>query len=118
MKRCLGPFLLLCCGMLPLGSGLSCYSCSENTGVCKNVSECVGQDSCLSLKIEGGKSIHQCIMDSECSFKSLAQQFPQVSKFTFECCNRNLCNSGHSFTTATATVTVVGLLLSVGWSWI
>ncbi|XP_026221020.1 CD59 glycoprotein-like [Anabas testudineus] len=118
MKRCLGPFLLLCCGMLPLGSGLSCYKCSDYTGVCENVHECTYQDSCISLSEKGGKTIRQCIRYTDCNYARLAQMFPAISDFTFRCCNSNLCNSGNTLPTATATVTVVGLLLSVGWSWI
>ncbi|KAK2880645.1 CD59 glycoprotein [Channa argus] len=117
MKRGLGLFLLLCCGMLHLGRGLSCYKCSDYTGRCENVHECTYEDSCISLSEKGGKTIRQCIRYTDCHYSRLSQMFPAVSDFTFRCCSNNLCNSSNAITMATPLATLVGMLLSV-WCWI
>ncbi|XP_037833977.1 CD59 glycoprotein isoform X2 [Kryptolebias marmoratus] len=67
MKFCLSLVLLLCSGMLRVGSGLRCYRCSDYTGRCENVQECTFEDSCISLseravsvsRWEDDPSVHQ-----------------------------------------------------------
>ncbi|KAK2842886.1 hypothetical protein Q5P01_013086 [Channa striata] len=119
MKCGLGLFLLLCCGTLHLGRGLTCYKCSDYSGRCENVHECTYEDSCISLSEKGGKTIRQCIRYTDCNYSRLSQMFPAVSDFTFRCCSSNLCNSSNAVTLATTLpiLTLVGLLLSV-WCWI
>ncbi|XP_029909364.1 CD59 glycoprotein [Myripristis murdjan] len=115
MKRSLGLCLLVCFGMLDLGSGLRCYKCSDYTGRCQNVQECTYEDSCISLSERGGKTIRQCIRYTDCDNSRLTQMFPAISGFTYRCCSSNLCNSGNAVTTATPLLAVVGSLLSVWW---
>ncbi|XP_029008649.1 CD59 glycoprotein [Betta splendens] len=116
MKHCLGLFLLVCCGLLRLGSGLSCYKCADYTGVCENVQPCTDEDACISLSERDGKTVRQCIRYTDCNFSRLAQMFPSFAQFTYRCCTTNLCNSGHAVAKATPPLTLVGLLLCV-WSW-
>ncbi|XP_049429587.1 CD59 glycoprotein [Epinephelus fuscoguttatus] len=122
MKRCLGLFLLVCCGMLSVGSGLRCYKCADYTGRCQNVQECTYEDSCISLSERGGKTIRQCIRYTDCDNSRLSQMFPAISGFTYRCCSSNLCNSGSTVTTATPALALglalAGSLLSVWWCWI
>lgn len=117
MKRRLGPvlLLLLCSGMLQLGSGLRCYKCADYTGRCQNVQECTYEDSCISLSERGGKTIRQCIRYTDCDNSRLMQMFPAISGFTYRCCSSNLCNSGATVTTATSVLALAGSLLSVWW---
>ncbi|XP_045894199.1 CD59 glycoprotein-like isoform X2 [Micropterus dolomieu] len=117
MKRRLGLFLLVCFGMLHVGSGLRCYKCSDYTGRCENVQECTDEDSCISLSERGGKTIRQCIRYTYCDNSRLSQMFPAISGFTYRCCSSNLCNSGNAVTTATPVLALAGSLLSVWWCW-
>ncbi|XP_078112444.1 CD59 glycoprotein-like [Sander vitreus] len=118
MHRCLGFFLLLFCGTLQMGSGLSCYKCTGYTGLCENVQDCTYEDSCISLSEKGGKTIRQCIRYTECNTGRLSQLFPSISGFTYRCCNSNLCNSGNGVTTATPALALAASVLSAWWSWI
>ncbi|XP_038561596.1 CD59 glycoprotein isoform X2 [Micropterus salmoides] len=118
MKRRLGLFLLVCFGMLHVGSGLRCYKCSDYTGRCENVQECTDEDSCISLSERGGKTIRQCIRYTYCDNSRLSQMFPAISGFTYRCCSSNLCNSGNAVTTATPVLALAGSLLSVWWCWV
>ncbi|XP_035521351.1 CD59 glycoprotein [Morone saxatilis] len=118
MKRCLGLFLLLCFGMLHLGSGLRCYKCADYTGQCQNVQECTFEDSCISLSERGGKTIRQCIRYTDCDNSRLSQMFPSIASFTYRCCSSNLCNSGNAVTTATPVLAAAASLLSVWWCWV
>ncbi|KAM7002249.1 CD59 glycoprotein [Tautogolabrus adspersus] len=116
MSRCLW-FLLLCSGMLHVGSALSCYKCSDYTGRCQTVQECTYEDSCISLSERGGKTIRQCIRYTDCDNSRLTQMFPAISGFTYRCCSSNLCNSSNAVTTATSMLALVGSLLSSWWCW-
>ncbi|KAF7224934.1 CD59 glycoprotein-like [Nothobranchius furzeri] len=119
MKHCLVLVLvlLLCSGMLPEGSGLRCYKCSDYTGRCENVQECTYEDSCISLHERGGKTVRQCTRYTDCDISRLTQMFPSISSFTYRCCNSNLCNSGSGVAVATPVVALMGSLLSACWSW-
>ncbi|XP_054476621.1 CD59 glycoprotein [Anoplopoma fimbria] len=122
MKRCLGLFLLLCCGMIHLGSGLRCYKCSDYTGRCQNVQECTYEDSCISLSERGGKTIRQCIRYTDCDNSRLSQMFPAVSGFTYRCCSSNLCNTAAAVAAAppllALALSLTGTLLSLWWFWV
>ncbi|XP_073328715.1 CD59 glycoprotein [Pagrus major] len=118
MKRRLGLFLLVCFGMLHLGSGLRCYKCSDYTGRCQNVQECTYEDSCISLSERGGKTIRQCIRYTDCDNSRLTQMFPAISGFTYRCCSSNLCNSSKAVALATPVLALAGTVLSVWWCWV
>ncbi|XP_008410886.1 CD59 glycoprotein-like [Poecilia reticulata] len=117
MKRCLGLVLLLWSGMLHVGSGLRCYRCADYTGRCENVQECTFEDSCISLSDQGGKTIRQCIRYTECDVSRLTQMFPSISRFTYRCCNSNLCNSGSTAPAAGPVLVLLWSLLSLWWFW-
>ncbi|XP_035533869.1 CD59 glycoprotein isoform X2 [Morone saxatilis] len=113
MKRSLGICLVICSALIGLGSALQCYSCQGPTK-CTTQQQCgSGEDTCLKLIDTGGKTYRQCLKYSECNFNSLSGKFPQVSKFTFDCCNSDLCNSAPSSTASS----VIGLLASVAVMW-
>ncbi|XP_043981881.1 CD59 glycoprotein [Gambusia affinis] len=118
MKRCLGLVLLLWSGMLHVGSGLRCYRCADYTGRCENVQECTFEDSCISLSDQGGKTIRQCIRYTECDVSRLTQMFPSISRFTYRCCNSNLCNSGSMAPAAGPVLVLLWSLLSLWWFWL
>ncbi|KAI3370955.1 hypothetical protein L3Q82_023509 [Scortum barcoo] len=102
------------------GSGLRCYKCSDYTGQCQNVQECTNEDACISLSESGGKTIRQCIKNSECNLSYLPNMFPSLGKFNYNCCTSNLCNAGNTgnaVTMATPILALVASLLSVWWCW-
>ncbi|XP_034540692.1 CD59 glycoprotein [Notolabrus celidotus] len=113
MTRCL--WVLLCAGILHVGSGLRCYKCADYTGRCENVQECTYEDSCISLSERGGKTIRQCIRYTDCDNSRLSQMFPAISGFTYRCCSSNLCNSSNAVSAAASMLALVGSLLSSWW---
>uniref|UniRef100_A0A3Q0SWK8 CD59 molecule (CD59 blood group) b n=1 Tax=Amphilophus citrinellus TaxID=61819 RepID=A0A3Q0SWK8_AMPCI len=109
--------LLICFGMLHVGSGLRCYKCQDYTGRCQDVAECTNEDACISLSEKGGKTIRQCIRYTDCDNSRLSLMFPSISSFTYRCCSSNLCNSGTASTTVKPLLALVGSLLSLWWGW-
>lgn len=117
MTRCLRLFLLLCLGILPLGSGLRCYKCADYTGRCETVQDCTSEDACISLSERGGKTIRRCIRYTDCDNSRLAQMFPSLETFSYRCCSSNLCNGGSAVAVVTPAVALASSLLSVWWCW-
>ncbi|XP_030601630.1 CD59 glycoprotein [Archocentrus centrarchus] len=113
MKRSLGICLVICSTLIGLGSAIRCYSCKDYTASCTKQRDCSYDDACLTLSERGGMTYRQCLKYSDCEYGRLAQMFPQVSSFTFKCCNSDLCNSAPS----SATSSVIGLLASVAVMW-
>ncbi|RVE75553.1 hypothetical protein OJAV_G00017930 [Oryzias javanicus] len=113
MKRTLGLCLLICSTLLGRGSAIRCFSCKDYTASCSKQRDCSYDDACLTLNERGGMTYRQCLKYSDCEYSRLAQMFPQVSRFTFKCCNSDLCNSAPHF----ATSPVIGLLSSVALIW-
>uniref|UniRef100_A0A3Q2YWJ0 UPAR/Ly6 domain-containing protein n=1 Tax=Hippocampus comes TaxID=109280 RepID=A0A3Q2YWJ0_HIPCM len=68
----------------------------------------------LCARVPGGMTYRQCLKYSDCEYGRLGQMFPQVSSFTFKCCNSDLCNSAHS----AAASSLIGALveLIIGWT--
>ncbi|XP_061532393.1 CD59 glycoprotein isoform X3 [Phycodurus eques] len=92
------------------GGALRCYRCSDYTGRCDDVHECAYEDACLTLGVQGGKTVRQCIRYTDCDNSRLSQMFPSMSSFSYRCCNNNLCNSSGAVGVATP-----GPLLLIGW---
>ncbi|XP_061697161.1 CD59 glycoprotein [Syngnathoides biaculeatus] len=92
------------------GDALRCYKCSDYTGRCDDVRECTYEDACLTLSVQGGKTVRQCIRYTDCDNSRLSQMFPSMSSFSYRCCNNNLCNSSGAAGVATS-----GPLLLIGW---
>ncbi|TKS66695.1 CD59 glycoprotein-like [Larimichthys crocea] len=113
MKRSLGFCLVICSALIGLGTAIRCYSCKDYTASCSKQRECSYDDACLTLNERGGMTYRQCLKYSDCEYGRLAQMFPQVSSFTFKCCNSDLCNSAPS----SAASSVIGLLASVAVMW-
>ncbi|XP_073318729.1 CD59 glycoprotein [Pagrus major] len=113
MKRTLGICLVICSALIGLGSAIRCYSCKDYTASCSKQRDCSYDDACLTLTERGGMTYRQCLKYSDCEYSRLAQMFPQVSSFTFKCCNSDLCNSAPS----SAVSSVIGLLASVAVMW-
>ncbi|XP_075897761.1 CD59 glycoprotein-like [Nelusetta ayraudi] len=113
MKRSLGTCLLLCSVLFELGSAIRCYSCKDYTASCSKQRDCSYDDACLTLSERGGMTYRQCLKYSDCEYSRLGQMFPQVSSFTFKCCNSDLCNSAPSM----AASSVIGLLASLAATW-
>ncbi|XP_032412233.1 CD59 glycoprotein [Xiphophorus hellerii] len=113
MKRSLVICLLVCSSLVGLGSAIRCYSCKDYTASCTKQRDCSYDDACLTLVERGGMTYRKCLKYTECERSRLAQMFPQVSSFTFRCCNSDLCNSAPS----SAAGSVIGLLASVLVMW-
>ncbi|XP_044200353.1 CD59 glycoprotein isoform X1 [Thunnus albacares] len=113
MKRSLGICVVMCCTLIGLGSAIRCYSCKDYTGSCSKQRDCSYDDACLTLTERGGMTYRQCLKYSDCEYSRLGQMFPQVSSFTFKCCNSDLCNSAPS----SAASSLIGLLASVAVMW-
>ncbi|XP_071335619.1 CD59 glycoprotein [Trachinotus anak] len=113
MKCSLGICLLICSALIGLGSAIRCYSCKDYTASCSKQRDCSYDDACLTLTERGGMTYRQCLKYSDCEYSRLAQMFPQVSSFTFKCCNSDLCNSAPS----SAASSLIGLLASVVVMW-
>ncbi|XP_051916374.1 CD59 glycoprotein [Hippocampus zosterae] len=95
------------------GSALRCYKCSDYTGRCENVHECTYEDACLTLSVQGGKTVRQCIRYTDCDNSRLSQMFPAMAPFSYRCCNNNLCNSSGALRlTPPAPLLLIGWLLS------
>ncbi|XP_078147314.1 CD59 glycoprotein-like [Centroberyx gerrardi] len=109
MKTCLSVFLLAVgVSMFGLGESLSCYSCPDgSTERCEKVQQCsAAENSCLELSSDStGKTYSKCLQQTDCDFEKLAAMFT-ISRFKFNCCQSNLCNSAH----ATAARPLIGLL--------
>ncbi|XP_029023484.1 CD59 glycoprotein-like [Betta splendens] len=77
------------------GLSLQCYSCPEGSSSCDVKQQCSqGEDACLKLKSDG-LVYTECIRYTDCSFSPLAVRYA-LPKFTYTCCQTNLCN-GKSF---------------------
>ncbi|KAM6893543.1 CD59 glycoprotein-like [Xenentodon cancila] len=113
MKRSLGFCLLLGSALIGLGSGIRCYSCKDYTSTCTKQRDCSYDDACLTLSERGGMTYRQCLKYSDCERSRVAQMFPQVSSFTFKCCNSDLCNSAP----ISAATSVIGLVASMVVMW-
>ncbi|XP_057685291.1 CD59 glycoprotein-like [Corythoichthys intestinalis] len=113
MKLSVSIFLLSCFTLLRLGSAIRCYSCKDYTASCSKQRDCSYDDACLTLTERGGMTFRQCLKYSDCEYSRLGQMFPQVSSFTFKCCNSDLCNSAHS----TVASSLIGVLASVAATW-
>ncbi|XP_059184234.1 CD59 glycoprotein-like [Centropristis striata] len=113
MKCSLGICLVICSALFGLGSAIRCYSCKDYTASCSKQRECSYDDACLTLTERGGMTFRQCLKYSDCEYGRLSQMFPQVSRFTFKCCNSDLCNSAPS----SAASSVIGLLASAAVMW-
>ncbi|XP_057693255.1 CD59 glycoprotein-like [Corythoichthys intestinalis] len=98
------------------GGALRCYKCSDYTGRCERVQECTYEDACLTIGVQGGETVRQCIRFTDCDNSRLSQMFPSVaSSFWYRCCNNNLCNSsdGAPGPTRPSAPLLVGWLLAV-----
>uniref|UniRef100_A0A8C9XS80 MAC-inhibitory protein n=1 Tax=Sander lucioperca TaxID=283035 RepID=A0A8C9XS80_SANLU len=95
------------------GSAIRCFSCKDYTASCSKQRECSYDDACLTLSERGGMTYRQCLKYSDCEYGRLAQMFPQVSSFTFKCCNSDLCNSAPS----SAASSLIGLLAAAAVMW-
>ncbi|KAK0133285.1 CD59 glycoprotein [Merluccius polli] len=95
-----------------MGSAIRCYSCKDYTASCSKQRDCSYDDACLTLTERGGQTYRQCLKYSDCEYSRLGQMFPQVSSFTFKCCNSDLCNSAPSSTSS-----LIGLLASLAVIW-
>ncbi|KAL0967905.1 hypothetical protein UPYG_G00259460 [Umbra pygmaea] len=116
MKTSLGLCMLVCFGILDLGSALKCYKCSDYTGRCENFQDCTYEDSCLSLSERGGKTIRKCIRYTDCDNSRLSQMYPSVSEFTYRCCSGNLCNSSTTIAMREPAFVLMASLLIFWWS--
>lgn len=67
--------------------------------------------------VAGGKTIRQCIRYTDCDVSRLTQMFPSISRFTYRCCNSNLCNSGSTAPAAGLVLVLLWSLLSLWWFW-
>ncbi|XP_029030270.1 CD59 glycoprotein-like isoform X1 [Betta splendens] len=110
MTHSLGICLLIGSALIGLGSAIRCYNCRDYTSSCSKQRECSYDDACLTLyeRGTGGMTYRQCLKYSDCERNRLAQMFPQVSAFSFKCCNSDLCNSAPP----SAASSLVGLLAS------
>ncbi|XP_061760618.1 CD59 glycoprotein-like [Nerophis ophidion] len=113
MKFSVSVFLMICFSLMGLGSAIRCYSCKDYTASCSKQRDCSYDDACLTLTERGGMTFRQCLKYSDCEYSRLGQMFPQVSSFTFKCCNSDLCNSAHS----AAATSVIGVVASVVVTW-
>ncbi|KAM4601760.1 CD59 glycoprotein-like [Polymixia lowei] len=113
MKHALVICVAFCCTLIGLGSAIRCFSCKDYTASCSKQRECSYDDACLTLTERGGQTFRQCMKYSDCDYGRLGQMFPQVSSFTFKCCNSDLCNSAPS----SATSCLIGLLASMAVIW-
>ncbi|KAL3045421.1 CD59 glycoprotein-like isoform X2 [Trematomus bernacchii] len=113
VKMKLSLALLLCSAVFSVGSAIRCYSCKDYSGSCSKQRDCSYDDACLTLSERGGMTFRQCLKYTDCEYSRLSQMFPQVSSFTFKCCNSDLCNSAPS----AAASSVIGLLASAGVLW-
>ncbi|XP_047453043.1 short neurotoxin 1-like [Mugil cephalus] len=112
MKLCLVLVLLLCSGTLHMASGLSC--CTDQA--CKSTVTCGnGEDACFKLTPQAGQVIRKCFSYKSCNPQAVGIMFPDVAKFTLNCCQSNQCNSGNRVTMATPILALIGSLLSVWW---
>ncbi|XP_042197360.1 CD59 glycoprotein-like [Callorhinchus milii] len=79
-----------------LGFALQCYNCrlTVNRGVCP-WTNCKGnQDTCLNVTHPSGQLFRQCWKREECEQEFIRKAFRMDSGMEFNCCSRNLCNSG------------------------
>ncbi|XP_068165774.1 CD59 glycoprotein [Antennarius striatus] len=113
MERSLGIGLLVFSALIGLGSTIRCFSCKDYTSSCYKQRDCSYDDACLTLNERGGMTYRQCLKYSDCEYSRLAQMFPQVSSFTFKCCNADLCNSAPS----SAAGSLIGALVSLVVIW-
>ncbi|CDQ91669.1 CD59-like protein precursor [Oncorhynchus mykiss] len=110
-----GMCLVFCFAIFGLGSAIRCVKCKDDTGSCTTTQDCrVDEDACLTLAERGGQTTRQCIKVSDCDFNRLAQMFPSVPKFTFDCCSSHLCNGATSIGTGKP---LLGLLASLAVMW-
>ncbi|KAM9835974.1 CD59 glycoprotein [Aulostomus maculatus] len=109
MMRSVWTCVLLLSTLTTLGVAIRCYSCKDYTSSCSKQRDCSYDDACLTLTERGGMTYRQCLKYSDCEYSRLGQMFPQVSSFTFKCCNSDLCNSASSI----AASSLIGLLASV-----
>ncbi|XP_077425269.1 CD59 glycoprotein isoform X2 [Vanacampus margaritifer] len=101
------------------GGALRCYKCADYTGRCENVRECTDEDACLTLSVQGGKTVRQCIRYTDCDNSRLSQMFPPaMSSFSYRCCNNNLCNSSGAVGVAPPPPMLIGCLLSALVFWL
>ncbi|XP_028326105.1 CD59 glycoprotein [Gouania willdenowi] len=113
MKRSFGIGLLMLCALIGQAAGIRCYSCKDYTASCSKQRDCTYDDGCLTLYERGGMTYRQCLKFSDCEHSRLALMYPQVSSFTFRCCNSDLCNSALS----SAASPLIGLLACVMVMW-
>ncbi|XP_023851003.1 CD59 glycoprotein [Salvelinus sp. IW2-2015] len=109
-----GMCLVFCFAIFGLGSAIRCFTCKDQTGNCTKTQDCPSDDACLKLTERGGQITRQCIKGSDCDFNQLAQMFPSVPKFTFDCCSNDLCNGATSIGTGKP---LLGLLASLVVMW-
>ncbi|XP_061138346.1 CD59 glycoprotein-like [Syngnathus typhle] len=102
--------LMILMALVHASGALRCYKCSDYTGRCENVHECTYEDACLTLSVQGGKTLRQCIRYTDCDNSRLSQMFPAMSPFSYRCCNNNLCNSSGA-----PAATPLGSPLLIGW---
>ncbi|XP_076006222.1 CD59 glycoprotein [Genypterus blacodes] len=113
MNRSLIVSLVLCSALIGQGWAIRCYSCKDYTASCTKQRDCSSDDACLSLTERGGMTHRQCLKYSDCEYSRLTTLFPQVSSFTYKCCNADLCNSAPSSKTSS----LIGLMVATAAMW-
>uniref|UniRef100_A0A4W5MJT1 MAC-inhibitory protein n=1 Tax=Hucho hucho TaxID=62062 RepID=A0A4W5MJT1_9TELE len=109
-----GMCLVFCFAIFGLGSAIRCVKCKDNIESCTNTEGCSKDNACLTLTETDGPTTRQCVKLSDCDFNRLAQMFPTVPKFTFNCCTSDLCNVATSIGTGKP---LLGLLASLVVMW-
>ncbi|XP_014030639.1 CD59 glycoprotein [Salmo salar] len=114
MNNYSGICLVFCFAIFGLGSAIRCVKCKDYTGSCTKTQDCTYDDACLTLTERGGQTYRQCVKYSDCDYNRLAQMFPAVPNFNFNCCTGDLCNGATSIGTGKP---LLGLLASLAVMW-